>query len=469
MMKRMLAMLLVVLMLLSLVGCGAVSTEEGITEEELEALKGEKDITVLQDSISNVNDFARYLRTMDFSKFQPYSTAEQLLTHGGSGQPLAYCELLTVVLVDDYPEVGIIHVYKEGVNHEYYAYVKEGDTYHALNPFSAQSIRLMRESTSLDELATMCVEVAQVNGPLDQYEIIPVDPMPECAWEELSIDGEVIPIQKGLDKDVVREKLLALTAEEYSTDDIQGFVDANLNLEQAAETFNKPQDAINYLRARGFFVDYAQGTGIEYNGICWVWNPSAEFAFSHNAAHCAGTANIMNRLLAGDQEAQGYVNYVGNPNCHIFNYFYDDGLYFFCDFTGDRNPITRSDYNAENKCCYILYVTRDLADFSAYYMKDHNDILSTDYITHLECYEADGEDIMPTGFSADPDLRQYTEKGDWLMDIFPSKLEDKMQMLFIRDGYSIQFSETPPDELRPSEENIPTDAEYNMKYGAASE
>lgn len=480
MMKRMLAILLAMVMLLSLVGCGAqsddsaeenesISAKSTLTDEALEALKGEKNIVALTEAISNVNDIELYLRTMGFSKFQPYSTVEQLLAHGGSGQPLAYCELLTAALADNYPEVGIIHVFKEGVNHDYYSYVKIEDTYHALNPFSTERIRMGLQSTDLDELATMCVKAAQVNGPMDQYEIIPVEPMPERAWDVLSIDGGTIPIQKGLDKDAVLEKIVELTAEEYTEEDIQAFVEANLSLKQATETFAKPQDAINYLRARGFYVDYAQGTGIIHGEICWVWNPSAEFAFSHNAAHCAGTANIMNHLLAGDNESQGYVNYVGNPNCHIFNYFYNEGLYFFCDFTGNRNPITRPDYNAENKYCYILYVTSDLADFSAYFMKDHNNSSSREYITHLECYEADGEDIMPTGYYADPDLRQYTEKGERLMDVLPLKLEEKMQILFIRDGYTVHFAETPPDELRPSEDNIPTDAEFNMEYGATNE
>ena len=487
-MKRLLAMLLAAVMLLSLVGCGAsgdpTEAKNGFYEvcgvyypEELGApALGEAvveiDFSEAVEQITNVGDALQYVSSIDQESYT-----------------VDISTLFASLIVDDYDEVGMIELscitsWEGGPSSHAIIYIREGDDYYPFDPCcmkDSEFIGSKKESVAVADIDSLTARMkasysrptgfsvdAQVKN-LSEYGDILVDLLPVHAGDTLSVDGEEIPMRKGLDEDAVREKLLALTAEEYSTDDMQGFADADLTLAQATETFSKPQDAINYLRARGFYVDYAQGTGIEYNGVCWVWNPSAEFAFSHNAAHCAGTANIMNRLLAGDHESQGYVNYVGNPNCHIFNYFYEDGLYFFCDFTGDRNPITRPDYNDKNKYCYILYITDDPMDFSTYYMQDHNDISSTDYITHLECYEADGEDIMPTGFSVDPALRQYTENGDWLMDVLPLKLEEKMQMLFIRDGYTVHFAETPPDELRPSEDNIPTDAEFNMKYGAANE
>ena len=94
MMKRLIAMLLAMLMVLSLSACDAPSDEEtetgelainestvtedaiqeenvpeeGITKEELEALKGEKDITVLREAIKSVDDIVAYLRAMNFSR-----------------------------------------------------------------------------------------------------------------------------------------------------------------------------------------------------------------------------------------------------------------------------------------------------------------------------------------------------------------------------------------------------------------
>lgn len=479
-------MLLAAMMLLSLAACSAQSDD---SVEESDSITAKSTLT--DDAKFYTARGVRYPAELgapvlgeaaaELVDSVSYSEAAKQITNIGDAyhyiaameqfeQPYDMCKVFAGLLALDYDEVGLIFLscYLETFGENTYCiiYIKSGDVYYPFDPFSMATAWTLKEQnncvsdTDFDALCErlMATHPYNPNG----------EPMTSWWSEKLysaTQNIETIPMQKGLNEEVVSEKLLAFTAEEYSAEEIQGFVDANLTLEQAAETFTKPQDAINYLRARRFYVDYAQGTWIEYNGMRWGWSPSAEFTFSHNAAHCSGTANVMNRLLTDDHESQGYVNYAGNPNCHIFNYFYEDGLYFFCDFTGNRNPITRHDYNKNNKYCYILYVTTDPMDFSTYYMKDHNDISSTEYITHLECYVADGEDFMQVGFPANPDLRQYTNNGDWLTDTLPLALEDKMQMLFIRDGYSVHFSEAPPDELRPSEENRLTDAEYDMKYG----
>ena len=84
MLKRLISMLLSVMMLLALVGCGvnngadaeddaSITAKRTLTEEELEALKGEKDLAVLREAICNVSDFTSYLRAANFSRAGNYS------------------------------------------------------------------------------------------------------------------------------------------------------------------------------------------------------------------------------------------------------------------------------------------------------------------------------------------------------------------------------------------------------------
>ena len=55
----------------------------------------------------------------------------------------------------------------------------------------------------------------------------------------------------------------------------------------------------------------------------------AYYTYEYMAGTCAGTSNLMNRLLAGDYEEQGYVQYLGG---HIFNYIKQDGYYTSATF-----------------------------------------------------------------------------------------------------------------------------------------
>ena len=218
MLKRLISMLLSVMMLLALVGCGAnngadaedgtsITAKSTLTEDELEALKDEKDLTVLREAISNVSDFTSYLRTANFSRAGNYSQAEELLMYGGSNQPHAYCWLFASVLEDNYSEVGIIEVYKEGVNHDFYTYLKINEAYHLLSPISTQNIIMNCQSTNLEELAAMCLEKAQINGPLDQYKITPIIQNPLKFEKSTLTEEELEALKVEKDLTVLREAI----------------------------------------------------------------------------------------------------------------------------------------------------------------------------------------------------------------------------------------------------------------------
>ena len=166
----------------------------------------------------------------------------------------------------------------------------------------------------------------------------------------------------------------------------------------------------------------------------------------------------MNRLLEGDYDSQGYVTHPG----HIFNYFVKDGIYYFCDFV---QFFHRSD--PPNGIPYLLYVTDDPMDFGSYYVNRapiYNDSTAPEYIIHLSCYALDGRDKVANGWPCDPSKYQLSPMGDNIWYIFDKDVEDDLTLLFIRDGYRIEFAEAPPLSVRPPEINIPTDAEAGIDY-----
>lgn len=330
MLKRVISLLLAAMMLLSLVGCGTqgdsgAENKNTITDEMLEVLKGEKDISVLREAISSLDDFELYLREMNFPKGGEYSSAEQLLEHGRSSQPYAYCQLLTTVLEDNYPEVGIIDVFKEGVNHVPYAYIKEGDTYYALDPFFALNMRINIQSSDLDELATMCMEKSQGYGTLDQYTITRTYQLEKeapngeqlLAATDYGVDtmkyaGTTIPVSLGLP--------------ELTDEEIDALLEEN-DPRKVKETISTLADFANYCY-RGEFI-YGDGS-IYYvadDGFFWHATCSGYQTLQRRMGGCGTMSSCLHYVLADDYDEVGYVSMDG----HLLAYILADGLYYLVD------------------------------------------------------------------------------------------------------------------------------------------
>lgn len=335
-MKRLIAMLLAMLMVLSLVGCGSNSATKKITKAELNALKGEKDIAVLREDINSIDDFAAYLRAMNFSGKGDYSTAEQLLEFGGSSQPRAYCDLLTSVLDDDYPEVGIIHVFKKGVNHYFYSYVKIEETYHALDTFFSGSLRMNIQSANLDELATMCLEKSQVNGPMDQYEITRV--MGPLGKVEAP-NGEMLTIRERLGEEVVdycgTQIPVGLGLPKMTDDEIDALI-AKADYAATAQTITTLADAVNYICRAGIVFDdispIIHDPEPAYSDMQYV--KSAWQVLRDNSGQCWTMSNLLHYFLKEDYEEVGYIHARTPGDGHLMAYIYHNGKYYLVNGVG---------------------------------------------------------------------------------------------------------------------------------------
>ncbi|MGN0734767.1 MAG: hypothetical protein ACI4LP_03015 [Anaerovoracaceae bacterium] len=242
----------------------------------------------------------------------------------------------------------------------------------------------------------------------------------------------------------------------HSEAEIADLASQDLTLEEAAAAISTVQDAVNYLIAKEYEVAYSYNSCMYYNEINWSKTLSAEFTFKENAGTCGGTTNLMNRLLKGDYDSQGYVNLCQSQGGHIFNYFVKDGKYYYCDFIGPSKAPFYDDAES-NKYGYFVRETTSPEEFAKYYVEKHpemNDIESEFYLIDLVSYERDGSDAVPGGFRDDGKLSPL---GNPCGTIYSDVIEDHLNVLFLREGYEISFAKAAPLKDWPPETNIPKD------------
>ena len=241
----------------------------------------------------------------------------------------------------------------------------------------------------------------------------------------------------------------AFKQREYTDEEIQQLASAGLTLEEAADKLHYIEDAALFLRASGYRVDnndayFLQGRYVNFSlnpgcyigGYDWSWGLPADYTYEYMAGTCNGTSNLMNRLLAGDYEEQGYVEYKGS---HIFSYIKQDGYYYFCDFA-----------NCEIICGngqdYLMYVCQDPLEFTEYYCTNvfpgWDNPESDEYLVLMYLYPRDGKDSLPRGRSGAYDLT-----GGRARDLISSDVEDTVVILYERDWYHHSFMDVDPDAI----------------------
>lgn len=220
-----------------------------------------------------------------------------------------------------------------------------------------------------------------------------------------------------------------------------------LTLDQCAEKISTAADAVNLLLAMDYGkepkdlmkdLDYIN----ENEGIRWLYDYSAELNFKLRYGHCAGTSNLMNRLLMDNFEEMGYVIYLNTiSGGHIFNYFKVDNLYVICDFVD-----ILQDFDYENKkypvdiTNYFEYICRTPEEFKEKYWMTNPVATVPDSVEGIMAYFAFYEkkgDPHPTGWPLD-DSRVF---------IMPEQYKDSYNVLFVRDGYTTEFRYLEEDKL----------------------
>lgn len=480
MMKRALALLLAMLMTLFLCACGTVPTDKAedkaenekkydpempgaigemvLSDEEIMELAQSDDFEMLLSKINTVADCVRYFKACQFEFYRDISSGEAFL-RARKGDSTGSMRAFAVLLQGDYEEIGYITLKNtETEMCENLICVKKDGRYYAADPV----MYLLPEMQSQPFMSRLGGP-ADADTPEALGELLAERLAEErntvytVTYEKEAVELYGIPIKDGLDYATVKAGLQRIIGENYSAEEIQTMADADLSLEEAAEKLSTVQDVVNYLCARGYYFDYSYNMHMLYGGYYWVWNLSAEFTFEHNAGVCGSTSNLFTRLLAGDYDSQGYVVWAAPNDGHGFKYFCIDGIYYFCDFIAQPHaPFGEESYDPiNNKYSYVCCVTDDPDEFTGTYIAERDnahDSYGAPYVTQMVYYEKD-TDIVPW------------RGGQGTTAYFPNELRDSLHVMFLREGYSVDFAEAPPVEARPPEVNIPDDDHFDWRTG----
>ncbi len=458
--KRCIALALCLLSLLTLAGCGgdssskiktvtscgvecystdgicypAVFGEPELTAEELNALLDGGDPVEMAMAVNTVPDALRLLRLRRQSGEDIGNQDAETVLLRGSNQPRGWVEAFLYLLAGDCGESGRIDLFASD-NYYAFAAVKQDGLYYAFDPFQIRGDRWITFS-----------------------DMSFVDADAQKLADTLRENCEHSPFTKGLygantytlpDKETwAREK--AFKQREYTDEEIQQLAGAGLTLEEAADKLHTIEDAALFLRASGYRIDnddayFLQGRYVNFSlnpggnidGYGWGWGLPADYTYQYMAGTCNGTSNLMNRLLAGDYEEQGYVQYFGG---HIFNYIKQDGYYYFCDFAN-------CEIIGNNGLDYLMYICQDPLEFKDYYcttvFPNWDDPEDGEYLVLMYLYPRDGKDSLPRGNSGAYDYLT----GGRSCDTISSEVEDTVVILYERDWYHHRFADVDPEAI----------------------
>lgn len=412
----------------------AVFGEPQLTEGELTALLDGGDPVEMAMTVNTVPDALRLLRLrQQTGEDIDNQDAEDTLLHGGT-QPYGYVRAMLYLLSGDYEDSGRIDLFAPD-NYYGFCAVKQDGLYYAFDPFEIRGDRWI----AFSDVSFADADVQTLADTLRKN--CDYSPFTKGVYE---VNTFTLP-----DKETwAREK--AFKQREYTDEEIQQLASAGLTLEEAADKLHYIEDAALFLRASGYRVDeddayFLQGRYVNFslNPGCyigdygWSWGLPADYTYEYMAGTCRGTSNLMNRLLAGDYEEQGYVLYLG---CHIFNYIKQDGYYYFCDFP-------RSDVISNTHLDYMMCVCQDPLEFVEYYCTNvfpgWDDPEDDNYLVLMYLYPRDGKDSLPIGSSGAYDYLT----GGRDCDVISSEVEDTVVILYERDWYHHSFMDVDPDAI----------------------
>lgn len=322
MMKRLIAMLLAMLMLLSLVGCGssADSTEakKGFYKvcgvyypEELGApvlgeAVAELEVSEAAEQITTVGDAIIYL-------------AEQPLFD----QPRDVCEQFTHLISEDYDEAGLIH-FEWPDNYYCIAYVLQDDVYYALDLFRLINSKSEGVSACDAELDILCKAMAEDLSNGDGQEV--------PTFHATAIEAKASSQQHGAPTysyagTTIPEGLGQPTLSDGEIDDLI----AKADYAATAQAITTLADAVNYVRRAGIVFDDIVPVS-NYGSFCYI--KSAWQVLKDNSGQCWTMSELLHYLLKEDYEEVGYIHARTPGDGHLMAYIYHNGKYYLVNGVG---------------------------------------------------------------------------------------------------------------------------------------
>lgn len=360
--------------------------------------------------------------------------------------PRALSEQVIEILDDFYDEIGSLCL--RGAPGNYYLVViEENGVWNSYDP--SRCVRYGKNGTpsyhgnSLDKL----MEAVMVNREYLNYDTVEYTKSTDMVFPDNNAPQAKAPQAKA--PQVVSH---ILNQTEYTDEELLAFIATNPSLSDAADKLHTAKDAMRFLKLSGYHYDYSFNPCREINGRGWSWVLSAEFTYAHMAGSCGGTSNLMNRLLAGDYDEQGYVRYFGG---HIFNYIKTGDTYHICDFMrGVDHWETGEMFN-----WYYIGSYTDPSIIAESYgnivfpgqWNDQNN--KEQYLYCMYMYPRNGKNALPVSESN----RKFT--------VAPKSIEDSIIILHLEDGLSMTFVDIDGDAEYPPENDIPDDEHFDFRTG----
>lgn len=223
----------------------------------------------------------------------------------------------------------------------------------------------------------------------------------------------------------------ALGRAEYSSRELRDMIVENLSLEEVAQAIRTVPDLLLYFHESRYGL--ANGDlSFTDGGVEWHLNASPHSSFYGNRGNTGGSCNLINYILRGDYEEQGYYVEVTTLGAHIQSYVRQDGVYYFLDVTDSmRNEIYDITLfrmtEAEDP---VAYARLRREQNHALYTPDHNFYTVLQYL-----YPWEGSH-RPLG----------------LQDTFtllPEELKGAVVLLHQEPGFAPEFATTPSEALWP--------------------
>ena len=290
-------------------------------------------------------------------------------------------------------------------------------------------------------------------GVSETFKILFVDESGELSVKEhlqpQSPQTSIPPIQQiGHDYDPVIDFYQipkGLGSPQYTVDEIKQMIADNLTLDEVAEKISTVADLVQYLHQKEYGKIHVKDGDLSFNWGKYNWhvNRSAQVVYENNEGNCGGGSNLVNYILRGDYDEQGFVQQAANTGGHIYNYFKDNGVYYFMDLI---QIVQSGDYCQSG---YRIYSTSTPKEFSDYYignnLKRYNESDEKYLLLHY-MYPYDGSHL-PIGRS-----EYKTICGTPYNGILPKEIENQVTILYLNESApQPKFVKSPPQSEWPKE------------------
>lgn len=221
----------------------------------------------------------------------------------------------------------------------------------------------------------------------------------------------------------------------FTRQEIRQMIDEGLTLDDFADRLSNIHEVQLFLLESGIKFS---GSDIKkrIDGTLWHFSYSPETVFRQNFAGCGSGSNLVNHLLQGDYDEQGYLMQTENMGSHIFNYFRSGNRYYIFDWKN----ISQGRYE--------VFITDSLEAFADAYVRAnhavedrtmHHRILLLYAYPYAGTHRPMGDGII-------------TPKGKPLLHVVPAEIQEMVITLYAeKEEYAPVFVETPPVSKWPGD------------------